>query len=137
MGLLGKVLSYGVTFFWGGLGAVAGGVITGSVNSLQSAGLAFAIGGFANVLGRGVAEKISNIKASKIFNQSKKAKSLAVQKLQGHPLNMGPKALKGNMVNAFKGTSMEEIVALLMNADPFLRLGIYSGVVSSLLSGWY
>lgn len=50
---------------------------------------------------------------------------------------MGPKALKGNMVNAFKGTSMEEIVALLMNADPFLRLGIYSGVVSSLLSGWY
>lgn len=137
LGLFGKVLSYGTTFVLGGTGAVVGGLITGSVNSLEALGFAFAVGGVANVIARGVTEKIVNVKASKIFNQSNKAKSLAVQKLQGHPLNMGAKALKGNMRNAFKGVTQKEIANLLMKANPYLRLVIYSAISSSVLSGWY
>ena len=30
-----------------------------------------------------------------------------------------------------------EITKLLLNASPWFRLGIYSGIISSVLSGWY
>ena len=89
LGAFGKVLSYGMTFAWGGLGAVAGGLITGSVYNGETMATAFLIGGFANIIGRGISERVTSIKASKIFNQSRKAKSLDVQKLQAHKLNMG------------------------------------------------
>lgn len=137
MGLLGKVLGYGLTFVYGGAGAVIGGLITGSVDSWETAGFAFLIGGTANVLAKGISDKIANVKAGKIFNQGNKAKSLAVQKLQGSRFNMGPKALKGAFRNAFKQTSQSEIVRLLTNASPWFRLGIYSAFGSSIISGWY
>ena len=130
-------LSYLGTFALGGTGAVAGGLITGSVNSLETAGIAFAIGGFANIAARGVSEKLASVKASRIFNQGNKAKSLAVQQLQGHPLNMGAQALKGSMRNAFKQTTQQEVLRLLMNADPWIRFGMYTAISSSALSGWY
>ena len=98
-GTLGKVLSYGASFLIGGAGTLAGGLITGSVNSVETGLLAFLIGGIANIAARGISEKIADMKASRIFNQGNKAKSLEVQQLQGHPLNMGSQALKGNMRN--------------------------------------
>ena len=112
MGALGKVLGYGLTFVYGGVGSVAGGLITGSVNSLETAGIAFLIGGTANVLAKGISDKIANLKAGKIFNQSSKAKSLAIQKLQGSSSNMGAKALKGAFRNAFKNATQDEILRL-------------------------
>ena len=137
LGAFGKVLSYGMTFAWGGLGAVAGGLITGSVYNGETMATAFLIGGFANIIGRGISERVTSIKASKIFNQSRKAKSLDVQKLQAHKLNMGSKALKGRYANAFKNTTKLEICRLLYNASSWLRFGIFSSLISSGLSGWY
>lgn len=121
-------------FVFGGIGAIAGGLITGTVNGWESALFAFGIGSFANLVSFGISCKINSIKASKIFNQNSKAKSLAIQKLQGHRLNMGKKALKGNMRNAFKNTSLSQIKILLNNSSPWLRYSIYSTIFSSLLS---
>ena len=116
-----------------------GGWVSGSVDFENRATVlsAYFIGAFANVMARGVTDILVNVKASNIFNQSNKAKSLAVQKLQGHPLNMGTKALSGTMRNAFKATTQDEIITLLLKANPWFRLGIYSGLISSVLSGWY
>ncbi|MBE6534412.1 MAG: hypothetical protein E7678_05550 [Ruminococcaceae bacterium] len=122
---------------FGALGSLAGGIISGSVDSLESAIMAMGIGAIANVVAYGISNKITNIQARKIFNQSRKAKSLAIQKLQSHPLNMGAKALKGQYRNAFKNTTVKEIEELIKNAYSFLRYGVYSAVTSSILSGWY
>ena len=124
-------------FAFGGLGSVAGGLITGSVNNWETALLAFGIGAIANVAAYGISNKFANIKAGKIFDQGNKAKSLAVQKLQGHTLNLGSKALKGSLRNAFKQTSQKEIQKLLMNASTRFRYGVYSAIFSSTMSGWY
>ena len=137
MGALGKVLGYGLTFVYGGVGSVAGGLITGSVNSFETAGIAFLIGGTANVLAKGISDKIANLKAGKIFNQSSKAKSLAIQKLQGSSSNMGAKALKGAFRNAFKNATQDEILRLLVNANPWFKYGILSAIESTILSGWF
>ncbi len=137
LGLFGKVLSYGVSFVWGGIGTAFGAWITGSVNSWETFGMAFALGGAANVIARGVSESIVQFKAGKITNLGNKAKSLEVQKLQGYKGNIGSKALKGSMRNAFKNTTRQEIVKLLGKANPWIRLGVYSAVVSGSLSGWY
>ena len=51
--------------------------------SQTSALLAFGIGGVANVAAKGISDKILNSKASFFANMGNKAKSLAVQKLQG------------------------------------------------------
>lgn len=67
----------------------------------------------------------------------RKAKSLDVQKLQAHKLNMGSKALKGRYANAFKNTTKLEICRLLYNANAWLRYGIFASLISSGLSGWY
>ncbi len=124
-------------FILGGIGSVAGGLITGSVNSIETALVSFGIGAIANVVAYGISDKLANIKASKIFNQSNKAKSLAVQKLQGHPLNMGAKVLKGSFRNSFKQTTQKEILSLIKNANPWIRYSIYSSIFSSTMSGWY
>ena len=122
---------------FGALGALAGGLISGSINSIESALICMSIGAVANIIAYGIGDKIANTQASKIFNQSSKPKSLAVQKLQSHPLNMGTKVLKGSYRNAFKGTTQAEIKDLIINVSPLLRYGIYSAITSSILSGWY
>ena len=123
--------------FLGGIGSLMGGIISGSVYNLETALLAFSIGALANLIAYGVSAKLTDAKASQIYNQSRKAKSLSVQKLQGHRLNMGSKALKGSFRNAFKDTTQAEIAGLIKNANPWIRLGIYSTSISSFLSGWY
>ena len=122
---------------FGALGSLAGGIISGSVDSFESAIIAMSIGAVANIAGYGISNKIANVQAGRIFNQSNKAKSVAVQKLQSHQLNMGPKVLKGRYVNAFKNTTQNEIKDLITNAYCLLRYGVYSAVTSSTLSGWY
>jgi len=132
----GKVLSYSGTFVRGGLGAVAGGVITGAVTDVNSGVFAFGLGGFANIVGRGAAELFSWFKAGKIANQSNKIKSLVIQQLQGNSSNMGAKALSSSFRNAFKGTSRSEIFKLIHKAKNTQHI-MYSTFISSVLSGWY
>ena len=131
-------LSYLGTFALGGFGSVVSGFITGTVgfDNGWSIALAFGIGGIANVVARGVSDIILGKKALAIFNQGKKAKSLAVQQLQGNARNMGSLALKGSMRNAFKDTSLATIKILLMNAKPIFRLGVYSSLNSAALSSF-
>jgi len=128
---------WGGALAFGALGSLVGGLISGSVDSLESAIIAMSIGAIANVAAYGISNKITNVQAGKIFNQSNKAKSLAVQKLQSHPLNMGSKVLKGRYRNAFKNTTEKEIKELITNAYSLLRYGVYSSITSSALSGWY
>ena len=121
---------------FGGIGAVSGGLITGAVNSFETAAIIFGVGAFANLVGYGISNAIAKTQANFIYNLSNKAKSLAVQQLQMHPLNMGSVALKGSYRNAFKNISQQEIRSLLVHANPWLRNGVYSSFFASLLSGW-
>lgn len=136
LGIAGKFLSYSISFFAGGFGSVIGGLISGSVDITNPYSIinSFIIGAFANVVARGVADIVVKFRATKIFNMNRKQKSLKIQKIQAHPLNMGPKALKGGLRNSFKNTSLTDIEKLLSIANPFLRLGIYTGLISSVAS---
>lgn len=129
-------LSWAGTFALGAAGSLASGAITGAVDFSNpwSVALAVGIGGFANVAARGISNAILSSKASAIFNQGNKAKSLAVQQLQGHARNMGSAGLKGSMRNAFKNTSLATIKGLITNANPFIRYGIYASINSAAMS---
>ena len=48
-GIWGSIIHYGLTFLTGGVGAVAGGLISGAVDSVESAFTSFAIGGTFNL----------------------------------------------------------------------------------------
>ena len=87
-------LSYLGTFFIGGVASVTGGLISGSVNSWETAALAFGIGAVANVAARGVSDLVKHIKVSKQINavrananriasMSSKKKSLEIWNLIG------------------------------------------------------
>ena len=128
---------FGGALAFGAVGSLFGGLISGSVNSIETAVISMSIGALANGVACGISNKISKIQAGKIFNQSRKTKSLTVQKLQSHPLNMGHKVLKGKYRNAFKNATQEDIRELLNNANPMFRHGLYSAITSSILSGWY
>ncbi|MBQ8761734.1 MAG: RHS repeat-associated core domain-containing protein, partial [Clostridia bacterium] len=71
LGTIGKYLGYVVTFGYGGAGMVAGGLITGSVYDFESGVNAFALGGFANVIAKGIGDTLAFLKAKNIFNQGK------------------------------------------------------------------
>ena len=122
---------------FGGAGAVVGGVITGSVNNVETFFTALTIGAVANLIGYGINAGIAKYKAGTIYNLGNKAKSLAVQQLQAHPMNMGAVALKGSYRNAFKNISQKEIQKILMNANFWLSNSVFSSITSSSLSGWY
>ena len=111
-----------------------GGIINQSVTSWQTELLAFGIGGVASVVAKSASNLILTRRANAIFNQSRKAKSLAVQQLQGHHMNLGSVALKGSMRNAFKDTSLTAIKGLIDFASPYFRLGVYSSLVSASFS---
>jgi len=121
-------------FVFGGIGATVNGLITGSVNSVETFLLTFSIGAFANAAAYGISNQIAGVKAQKIFNLNSKSKSLAVQKLQSHPLNMGSQVLKGSMRNAYKNATLEQIQSLIYNVNSFIRNGIYSSIISSIFT---
>ncbi len=142
-------LSYMGTFAFGGVASVAGGIISGSVNSIESGVLAFGLGGAANVIGRAATDFIQYIKAAKeikaisadamsIANMNAKHNSLAIWEMIG--MNKFSR-------NAYKSWGYDEIFELLMmEATNLLRLSstknltrylVYSSMTSSLISGWY
>ena len=49
-------------------------------------------------------------------------------------MNGGAIMMKGSMRNAFKDVPVEYIKDLIFNANFFLRHGIYSAIISSLLT---
>ena len=142
-------LSYLGTFALGGIASVAGGWVSGSVNSWESAAVAFALGGVANVAGRGISELVKHVKvshridaiaseANTIANMSAKQKSLAIWEMIG---------MDKFSRNAYKGWGYEQIFNLLMTeatnvsaihaTNNLMRYSIYSAIVSSSMSGWY
>ncbi len=127
-------VSYFETFFWNGLGSAVGGCINGSVSNWSSGIATFISGGFFGLVARGMTESLTQIKAMQILSQGKKAQSIAVQKLQSHPLNMGTRALKGNMRNAFKEIALDDVMKLLKNASFGLRYDVYASLIASALT---
>ena len=142
-------VGYLSAFALGGVGSVFGGWISGSVTSWESAGMAFLIGGTANVLGKGVSDIINKIKvgknisvvsneASRIASMSAKKKSLAIWEMIG---------TDNFSRNAFKSWGYDQILELLMtaasnqlfinSAKGLTRYVVYSALISSLDSGWY
>ena len=101
-------LSYLGTFAIGGVASVAGGLITGSVNSWETAALAFGIGGAANVFARGVTDVIKHIKVSKQISViSNKAQSIANMSAKNKSLTIWNMVGTDNFSrNAFKGWAM-------------------------------
>ena len=145
----GGFISYLGTFFIGGIASVAGGLISGSVNSWESMAIAFGIGAVTNVFARGVSDIAKHFKvkkqinaiyprASKIANMSSKKKSLEIWNLIG---------LDNFSRNAYKSWGVDQIYNLLIieannqisisATNNLLRYTIYSSIVSSLISGWY
>ena len=141
-------LSYLGTFAIGGVASVAGGIISGSVNSWQTALLAFGIGGVANVVGRGLSDlakhfKINRqietikLKANKIASMNAKNKSLSIWNLIG-PDNYSRNAFKSwNATDIFNLLVSEANTQLSISGiDKMIRYTVYSSIISSLGSGW-
>ena len=145
-----KFLGYFLSFLTGGTASVIGGLISGSVNSIQTGIIAFTIGGLANVLAKGVTEIAKNIKinkqviskvrsdANKISNMSLKKKSLKIWDLIG---------MDNYSRNSFKTWNANDIFNLLVTEASvqtkinairnLMRYSVYSSIISSLASGWY
>jgi hypothetical protein len=142
-------ISYGLTFLAGGTASVVGGMISGSVQDIESGVIAFFLGGAANVFGKGISDLIQHFKVNKIVsNISNKAQSIA---------NMGAKQKSltiWNMIgvdnftrNSYKSWGYDQIFNLLMteasnqlqiiHIKNLTRYFVYSSTTSSLLSGWY
>ena len=134
LGVIGNILSYGITFALGSAGTLAGGAISGTINFNSGSEVAFAmiVGGFSNALARGIGEIILKNKVNGVMNQTRKGKSLTVQQLQGQ---LGvPGALKGSMRNAFKNYTGQQITELLTATNLLIKYGVYSSLYSALLS---
>ena len=142
-------LSYLGTFFAGGFASIAGGLISGSVDSWQTALIAFGIGAIANVVGRGFSDIIKNIKlnkqvglvhsnATRIANMSLKKKSLEIWSLIGSD-NFSRNAFKSwNANDIFELLMTEATTQLKINETKnLLRYAVYSSIISSLISGWF
>ena len=137
LGLFGKVLSYGWTFTMGRIGSVAGGLVSGSVTNWETAGFAFAIGGVANVLGRGLGDGISKLlakKSQKVLQNNYIYNELSLEDLIGS-------GLKNNGVPLVYSKFIDKTVKLLMYSKGlFAKSTLYSilaAALSSILSGWY
>ena len=122
---------------YGSTGALAGGLITGSVHDTLSGTKAVILGGSATLFANFASKYLLISKSRNIFNLNNKAKSLAIQKLDSSRYNLGPLALKGARRNSYKGYSLNEIITTLFNANYKFRLGIYGFAISGLLTGWY
>ena len=127
------VLSYVGTFVTGAAGAVLSGVVTNQITDTTSGLTAALSGGAFNVFAKFLTHIFSLVKAKQIYNLSNKAKSLKIQQLQGSKFNIGVKALKGSYRNAFKNTGLTEILKILTNHYGFLRNGIYSSLISTVI----
>jgi len=144
-GLLGYLFTFGL----GGTASVFGGIISGSVTNIETMLISFAIGGVANVIGKGASDVIKKIridkqvsvisnKASRIASMSSKNRSLEIWNLIG---------TDNSTRNAFKSWGYNEVFSLLMtegtnqlsliSTSRLTRFVIYSSIVSSSGSGWF
>ncbi len=142
-------ISYLRAFLLGGLASVSGGLISGSVNSLESVALAFCIGGIANVVGKGMSDIVKHIKVSKQINiLSSKAQKIANMSAKKKSLKIWSMIGEDNFSrNSFKSWGYDQIFGLLKTeatnqmkiaaTKNLMRYTVYSSVVSSLGSGWY
>ena len=142
-------LSYLRTFVIGGAASIAGGLVTGSVNSWETAALAFGIGGVAGVIGRGASDIVKHIKVSKQIGAiSNKAQSIASMSAKNKSLAIWNMVGADNFSrNAFKSWGYNQIFNLLMtegtnqllinSTSNLTRYLVYSSLVSSLGSGWF
>ena len=136
LGAIGNILSYGTTFALGSVGTLAGGAVSGTINFNSSSEVAFAmvVGGFSNVVARGVGEIVLKNKVNRIMNQTRKGKSLAIQQLQGQ---LGvPRAMKGSMRNTFKNYTSQQTTELLTATNLLIKYGVYSSFYSAWLSAF-
>ena len=142
-------LSYLGTFAIGGVASIAGGLVTGSVNSWETAALAFGIGGVAGVIGRGASDIVKHIKVSKQIGAiSNKAQSIASMSAKNKSLAIWNMVGADNFSrNAFKSWGYNQIFDLLMtegtnqllinSTSNLTRYLVYSSLISSLGSGWF
>ncbi len=95
LGAWGKVIHYGLTFIVGGVGAVTGGLINGSVNNIETAFTIFSIGGvfslFSDLLTNGL-NKIVQKFANKVLTNHLYA-NMTLGDLIGSGLKEYPKQL--------------------------------------------
>jgi hypothetical protein len=133
----GAYLMSGLT---GGVGSLAGGIISGSVTDLQSGLIAFGIGAAAGMVSKGVAHVRFNIQTKSITSLTGKARSIAVNDFLKNnsytPVDFGKNTFGGWSRNMFKNisnNSIEMLVDEVYSRSAF----VYSAIVSSSFSGWY
>ena len=117
-------------FILGGVGAVAGGVISGTVTDFDSGLRTFMVGSFANLIGYGVAKGIENFRVNNIMKLSPNAKSAAIWELFG----TDPSSLSKGMRYLFSQYTREQVSNVVRGASTWLRYGIQSSFVSTGLS---
>ena len=129
-------LSYLGTFFIGGTASVIGGLISGSVNSWQSAIIAFGIGGVANIVARGITSLINKgvtANAQKqlsntIYNDIKLSDLVGINVKNNSIPKSYLNILKhaGKLLSYSNGNWAKSTIYAFLNSS-----------ISSLTSGWY
>ena len=124
------------TFIFGGVGSVVGGYISGSVTNFDSAGVAFILGGVANIAAKGITVVINKgitAHAQKGLNHFM-FDDMTLSDLVGS-------GLQNNGYNPIYNKLLDQVAKYIMRANgqwarSFMYLFANAGI-SSLLSGWY
>jgi|LSQX01.1.fsa_nt_gb hypothetical protein len=133
------ILSYLTTFGIGGIASVSGGLISGAVtfSTPSTIVLAFLIGGFANVLARGISNKVNKIIADKAQNTLRNSSAFNNMTLS----DLAGTGLKNNGLNSSYVKLANEAVRLITYSNGAFRRSILYSIInsssSSLLSGGY
>ena len=128
------VLSYLGTFATGGVASVVGGVVSGSVNNVQTALIAFGIGSIANVAARGISDLINKgISASAQKSLDSYAyKDISLEDLIGIDNGIG-----SPVFNEFMNDAGKLATRALGSWAKSLMYAITSSSISSIISGWF
>ena len=128
------LLSYLGTFATGGVSAVVGGFISGSVNNAQTALIAFGLGSFANVVARGISDLINKgISAS----AQKSLKSYAYKDIGLEDLIGIDNGVDSSVFNRFMSDAGKLTTRALGGWAKSLTYAITSSSISSIISGWF
>ena len=128
------VLSYLGTFATGGVASVVGGVVSGSVNNVQTALVAFGLGSFANVAARGLSDLINkgiSVSAQKSLN-SYAYNDIGLEDLIGIDSGIG-----SPVFNEFMSEAGKLVTRALGSWAKSLMYAITSSSISSIISGWF
>ncbi len=135
-----SVTNYIGTAILGGIASVAGGFVSGSVTDWTSAGIAFGVGAFANVVAKGVQHLHITIKTNSVMNiksngvrSSKINKFLIKNKVHMEGIHKGLGNWSKNLFKNMTKATFRDIVRHSISRSAM----VYSAIVSSLMSGWY